>query len=216
MNRHDVIRSHLDKTMRLIELGASYNPVIPKADGWNTTVIDHASQADLIARYSGMGMEDVGHIEPVDFVWQDGPLSDLVPQALHGTFDGIVASHVGEHFPDLIAFFKSASLLLKPSGIMALALPDKRVCFDFFQPLTMTGDLVDAHFQRRTSIRRPMLPPGRNAAVGPMRARPRPSICQTHYGRRRRRSTTPMRIHPHRTATPTPGPLPPKASNSLY
>ena len=154
MNRHDVIRSHLDKTMRLIELGASYNPVIPKADGWNTTVIDHASQADLIARYSGMGMEDVGHIEPVDFVWQDGPLSDLVPQALHGTFDGIVASHVGEHFPDLIAFFKSASLLLKPSGIMALALPDKRVCFDFFQPLTMTGDLVDAHFQRRTRHQR--------------------------------------------------------------
>jgi len=34
---------------------------------------------------------------------------------------------------------------LKPSGTLVLALPDKRLCFDFFQPLTTTGQLLDAN-----------------------------------------------------------------------
>ncbi|MDR3532496.1 MAG: glycosyltransferase [Rhodopila sp.] len=154
MSREDLIRCHFDRSMRLIELGPSYNPVVPKADGWQTITIDHASQAELLAKYGTMGVATIDRIEPVDYVWQDGPLTALIPPNLHGTFDGLIASHVGEHFPDLIGFLKSASSLLKPGGVMALALPDKRVCFDFFQPLTTTADLVDAHLQRRTRHQR--------------------------------------------------------------
>lgn len=150
MNRTELIRRYFDRSMRLIELGASYSPIIPKADGWRTTIIDHASQEDLVKQYGAMGVSTIDKIEPVDHVWQNGSLSDIVnPSELAG-FDGIVASHVGEHFPDLIAFFKSASALLKPNGIIALALPDKRVCFDFFRPITMTGDVLDAHLNKRT------------------------------------------------------------------
>jgi glycosyltransferase involved in cell wall biosynthesis/SAM-dependent methyltransferase len=154
MNREERIRSHFDRTMRLIELGPSYNPIVAKADGWQTTTIDHANQTELLDKYGTMGVATIDRIEPVDYVWQDGPLTGLIPQEKHGTFDGLVASHVGEHFPDLIGFFKSASTLLKPDGILALALPDKRVCFDFFQALTTTGDLVDAHVQGRTRHQR--------------------------------------------------------------
>jgi glycosyltransferase involved in cell wall biosynthesis len=150
MTREELIRSHFDRSMRLIEIGPSYNPVAPKADGWRTTTIDHASQSELLEKYAAIGVATTDRIEPVDYVWLDGPLTALIPQTLHGQFDGLVASHVGEHFPDLIGFFKSASTLLKPDGILALALPDKRVCFDFFQPLTTTGDLVDAHARGRT------------------------------------------------------------------
>lgn len=140
--------------MRLIELGPSYNPVVAKADGWQTTVIDHGSRDELLQKYGTMGVATVDRIEQVDFVWQDGPLTALVPENLHGSFDGLIASHVGEHFPDLVGFLKSASALVKPEGMLALALPDKRVCFDFFQPLTTTGDLVDAHRQGRTRHQR--------------------------------------------------------------
>jgi len=140
--------------MRLIELGPSHSPIVAKADGWQTTIIDHATQQDLQAKYVGMGVATPERIEPVDFVWQGGPLTALLPPAMHGTFDGLIASHVGEHFPDLIAFFKDASALIKPDGTMALALPDKRVCFDFFQPLTTTGDLLDAHVRGRTRHQR--------------------------------------------------------------
>jgi glycosyltransferase involved in cell wall biosynthesis len=154
MTREELIRGHFDRTMQLIELGPSYNPIVAKADGWQTTTIDHASQSDLLQKYGSMGVATVDRIEHVDYVWQDGPLTTLIPPSLHGTFDGLVASHVGEHIPDLIGFFQSASILLKPGGILALALPDKRVCFDFFQTLTSTGDLVDAHVQGRTRHQR--------------------------------------------------------------
>lgn len=172
MTREELIRSRFDRTMRLIELGPSYNPIVAKADGWQTTTIDHASRDELLQKYGAMGVATVDRIEPVDFVWQEGPLTGLIPEHLHGSFDGLVASHVGEHFPDLIGFFKSASALLKSDGILALALPDKRVCFDFFQPLTTTGDLVDAHrqgrirHQRRTFFNQSAYLTMRNAEVG--------------------------------------------------
>jgi glycosyltransferase involved in cell wall biosynthesis len=153
MSREEIIRRHFDRAMRLLELGPSYNPVVPQADGWQTTVIDHADQAELIAKYDAMSVA-TDRIEPVDYVWQSGPLAALIPATMHGSFDGLVASHVGEHFPDLIAFFQDASVLVKPKGVLALALPDKRVCFDFFQPLTTTGDLVDAHLLGRTRHQR--------------------------------------------------------------
>ena len=153
MAREETIRRHFDRAMRLLELGPSYNPVVPRTDGWQTTVIDHADQAELRAKYEAMGVA-TDRIEPVDYVWQSGSLAALIPPTMHRSFDGLVASHVGEHFPDLIAFFQDASVLVKPSGLLALALPDKRVCFDFFQPLTTTGDLVDAHLLGRTRHQR--------------------------------------------------------------
>lgn len=151
MSREQLIRQHFTRGMRLLEIGPSYNPVVPKADGWQTTVIDHASQTDLMIKYAAVATAN--QIEAVDHIWQDGPLADLLPAEQHGTFDGLVASHVGEHFPDLIGFLKNAAALVTPDGLMALALPDKRVCFDFFQPLTTTGDLVAAHLEGRTRHR---------------------------------------------------------------
>jgi SAM-dependent methyltransferase len=172
VTREGLIRQHFNRDMRLIEIGPSYSPIVPKADGWQTTVVDHASQADIISKYESMGVATIDRIEPVDFVWQSGPLTSLIPAAAHGTFDGLLASHVGEHFPDLIAFLKSAAILVKPDGLLALALPDKRVCFDFFQPLTTTGDLVAAHAEgrirhaRRTFFNQAAYFTTRNGTVG--------------------------------------------------
>ncbi|HEY7576274.1 MAG TPA: glycosyltransferase [Acetobacteraceae bacterium] len=154
MSRSELICRYFDHSDSLLELGPSYNPIAPKSDGWNTVIIDHASQEDLVEKYTGMGVEGVNRIEPVDFIWQAGPLLALIPKELHGTFDGLIASHVCEHLPDLIAFLQDASALLKGDGLIALALPDKRVCFDFFQPLTTTGDLLAAHTERRVRHQR--------------------------------------------------------------
>ena len=109
----------------------------------------HNSEA-LIEHYRGEPGVDVNRIEEVDFVWNGGPLTDTVPATLHGTFDAFIASHVIEHTTDLIAFLDSAVVLLKPDGIVVLAVPDKRYCFDYFQPLTTTGQLLAAHSDRRS------------------------------------------------------------------
>ena len=150
MTREELIRRYFDRGDSILEVGASYSPIVPKSDGWNTTVIDHAPQAELVEKYAAMGVKDVARIETVDFVWQGEALTTIIPQGRQGSFDGLIASHVGEHLPNFIGFLQdAASVLLKSEGVIALALPDKRVCFDFFQPLATTGDLLAAHTEAR-------------------------------------------------------------------
>ena len=66
------------------------------------------------------------------------------------TFDIVIASHVIEHQPDLVSFFQSVGKMLKPDGLLSLAVPDKRFCFDYFMPLSLTGDVLEAFSERRT------------------------------------------------------------------
>ena len=89
-------------------------------------------------------------IEDVDFVWTSGAMLDAVPSDLHGTFDAFIASHVIEHTTDLVGFLDAAATLLTPTGVVVLAVPDKRYCFDYFRPLTTTGDVLEAHAARRS------------------------------------------------------------------
>lgn len=72
-----------------LEIGPSYNPIVPKKDGYNVTVLDHDDQAGL-EKYSNSPAVDVSNIEPVALVWRDGSLSSV----LHNRqFIAIVASH---------------------------------------------------------------------------------------------------------------------------
>src|SRR5262249_22162011 len=47
-------------------------------------------------------------------------------------------------------FLDTAATLLADTGIVILAVPDKRYCFDYFRPLTTTGDVLEAHAARRS------------------------------------------------------------------
>jgi hypothetical protein len=38
---------------------------------------------------------------------------------------------------------------LKVEGVVSLIIPDKRYCFDYFCPITTTGELIDAYIQKR-------------------------------------------------------------------
>lgn len=64
-------------------------------------------------------------------------------------YDYIVASHVIEHVPDMLGFLKECDVLLKPKGVLFLAVPDKRRCFDVFRPLASTSDVMQAHHEQR-------------------------------------------------------------------
>jgi SAM-dependent methyltransferase len=147
--RSEILLAPVSPGSRLIEIGPSIAPIAPKSSGWNTVSIDTTTREGLVAKYAGDPGVDVSRIEPVDFVWTDGPLSTAVPAVQHGSFDAFIASHVIEHSPDLIAFLDAAATLVKPEGLVILAIPDKRYCFDYFQPLTTTGQLLEAHLDRR-------------------------------------------------------------------
>ena len=146
MNRLDKILFAIDRKARVLEIGPSYNPAAPKAAGWQTYVLDHASQTELRAKYAGSNVP-CDKIEPVDFIWTEGAILDAVPTELHGRFDACIASHVIEHIPNPIAFFQSLDRLLTEEGVLSFAVPDKRYCFDFFRPLTLAPAWIEA-FER--------------------------------------------------------------------
>ncbi len=143
MDRLDKILFAIDRKARVLEIGPSYNPAAPKAAGWQTHVLDHASQAELRAKYAGHNVP-CDKIEPVDFIWTGGAIHNAVPADLHGRFDACIASHVIEHVPNPIAFFQSLDRLLTEDGVLSLAVPDKRYCFDFFRPLTLAPAWIEA------------------------------------------------------------------------
>lgn len=136
----------IDPGSKILELGPSMSPMAPRSRGWNVTVVDHATQEELIEKYRNNVFVNVANIEEVDFVWRNGPLHEAVPAELHGTFDVLIASHVIEHIPNPISFLDSAARLLHPTrGVLALAVPDKRWCFDYFKQISTTGQMLDAN-----------------------------------------------------------------------
>ncbi len=149
MTRTDLLRSLIDTTGLGLEIGPSYNPLVPKAAGFRVEVADYLDAAGLRAKYLGNASVDPAVIEDVDHVL--GGSASLAEQiGKPGHYDYIVASHVIEHVPDLLGFLQSCQALLRPDGVLLLAVPDKRHCFDVLQPLTSTGGVLQAHLERHT------------------------------------------------------------------
>jgi SAM-dependent methyltransferase len=146
--REDRALALVTRDMKILEIGPSYSPLAARSQGWNSFSLDHATQEVLRAKY--LGQQHVERIEPVDYLWKGGAIETAVPLADHGTFDVVIASHVIEHIPDPIGFFLSAGALLKENGLISLVVPDKRLMFDFFKPVTVTSDYLCAHYYHRT------------------------------------------------------------------
>ncbi len=147
MDRTAFLRSLIDLNGIGLEIGPGYNPLLPKAAGFRVQTVDHTDADGLRAKYRDAGV-DPSRIEEVDHVLADRSLADAIGERRH--YDFIVASHVIEHTPDMLGFLRDCEALLNETGILLLAVPDKRYCFDVFQPLSSTGAVLQAHFDRRT------------------------------------------------------------------
>jgi len=142
------LRAGIEPTMRGLEYGPSYSPLFPKSEGWNVIIVDHASQADLIEKYAQWGVA-TEKIEPVDVVLtEESPIESQLAHEI-GNLDYIIASHVFEHLPNPISFLRTTHQFLRPGGLLRLAVPDKRFCFDLLKPLSTAGEMIQAHFENR-------------------------------------------------------------------
>ncbi|MCK5002687.1 MAG: methyltransferase domain-containing protein [Gammaproteobacteria bacterium] len=133
-----------------LEIGPSHSPLLPKRDGFNVEILDHANAEELKKKYAELGIdkEKLNNIEHVDYVWTGDALDELTNK--HDYYDYIVASHVVEHTPDLISFLSQCEKMLKSGGVLSLAVPDKRYCFDCLRPLSTAGDVMQAYYDKRT------------------------------------------------------------------
>jgi SAM-dependent methyltransferase len=86
-------------------------------------------------------------IPDIDYISENGDLSVVEDR----NFDFVVSCHCIEHQPDLIEHLNQVSRILKPGGFYLLMVPDKRYCFDHFLAESTIADVVQAHFEKRTS-----------------------------------------------------------------
>ncbi len=146
MNRTEKLLKHVDRSGIGIEVGPSHAPIAPKKDGFKVHIIDHADKPGLLAKYADQEV-DLDSIEEVDFVWSGESYVKLTGNPHH--YDWIIASHVVEHTPDLVGFLNECSAVLKDDGVLCLAVPDKRRCFDYFRPVSGLSKVIDHHVDKR-------------------------------------------------------------------
>jgi predicted SAM-dependent methyltransferase len=142
MDRIEIIRDLAKTTGLGLELGPSINPIFPKSSGFNFRTLDWASKEVLIQNYRAHQV-DTSKIEELDYVSDGKRLVDVVGQS--EKFDVIVASHVFEHFVDLIESLQDSSFLLKQNGKLVVACPDKRYCFDRLRQTSNISSVINAH-----------------------------------------------------------------------
>lgn len=145
MSRYDPILEYIDKAGCGVEIGPSFSPFAPKSKGYNVHVVDHLNRESLIEKYTGHNV-NLDNIEEVDYVWKGEKYSDLLGRKNY--YDWVIASHVIEHTPDMVAFLCDCEELLADNGILMLAVPDARYCFDYFRQITSLSTVIDAYLNK--------------------------------------------------------------------
>jgi len=141
MTREEIILSHVKRDGLGLEIGAGCAPIAPKKQGFHVHILDHCDKKALIEKYR-LHEVNIENIEEVDFVWDGRSYTELIGR--RHIYDWIIGSHVLEHTTDLIGFLNDCDSLLKKEGVLSLAVPDKRYCFDRFRPLSGIGRVIDA------------------------------------------------------------------------
>ncbi|CAN5693815.1 hypothetical protein BH10ACT3_BH10ACT3_23920 [soil metagenome] len=129
-----------------LEVGALMTPIVT-ADMGSIRYLDHESTEVLREKYSSHRDVDVERIVAVDYVWSGNELAELVGD--DGPFDYLIASHVLEHIPDPVSWLGQVRRVLRPGGVVSLALPDKRYSFDVDRSPSVTADVVEAYLRRQ-------------------------------------------------------------------
>ncbi len=65
-------------------------------------------------------------------------------------FDYVIASHVIEHVPDMVSWLHDVRSVLVAGGVVSLAIPDHRCCFDALRSPSEAADFVHAYLDHAT------------------------------------------------------------------
>lgn len=147
MGRREHILRHVDLRGGLgLEIGPLDKPIVMQSEG-SVLYVDHASAVDLRAKYKGDPNVSADAIAPVDIIWGGGQLADAL--AGRGPVQWAIASHVMEHVPNPVGWLGQFAEVLVPGGILSLALPDGRFCFDAKRRTTDVAELITAALTQR-------------------------------------------------------------------
>jgi SAM-dependent methyltransferase len=129
-----------------IEIGALHNP-LPLPGGARIRYVDRMTVADLRRQYPELGPAPL--VEP-DIIDDGERLASFADTSL----DFVIANHFLEHCEDPVAALKGFARVLRPAGILYLAVPDKRHTWDVDRATTTIEHLVADHEQGPAISRR--------------------------------------------------------------
>ncbi len=126
-----------------LEIGAYFHPIVK---GNNVRYFDVFDTEELRRR---------AELDPNPFVRPES-IPEVHYSDLNGDistidqkFSEVVSSHCIEHQPDLIGHLEKVYDLLESGGRYVVIVPDKRFCFDHFNPISTIGDVLQASLERR-------------------------------------------------------------------
>lgn len=141
--------TYADTSQKGIEIAPYFNPTLRKSDGYDILAVDVFDTDRLLENARSdpnIPAQDLSRIEPVDLVGDAGALGELVAaQGLEGKISYIISSHNFEHLPNPIRFLQGVSKALKPGGVLSMAIPDHRVCFDHLRLPTKFSEWLTAY-----------------------------------------------------------------------
>lgn len=151
MSRKQQILKHVNQLGHGIEIGPWINPIAPKREGFDCLTLDVFDTATLRSRAAGdPNIAALAHqIEEVDLVGSSTEIESIArAKCPELQFDYVVSSHNFEHLPNPIRFLQGCTHILKPGGVIAMAIPDHRACFDYFRPVTRLGEWLDSYHRK--------------------------------------------------------------------
>ena len=111
-----------------IEIGALHNPLrIPR--GARVRYVDRMSVEDLRRQYPELAFEP---LTPIDIIDDGEKLSSLGESTQHF----VIANHFLEHCENPLGAIQQMVRVLRPGGVLYVAVPDKRFTFDAERPVT--------------------------------------------------------------------------------
>jgi predicted SAM-dependent methyltransferase len=132
INRESIARQYLRG--HGIEIGALHNPLkVPRCA--RVRYVDRMSAADLREQYSELNSRPLIEVDIID----DGETLSAIPDESQ---QFVIANHFLEHCQNPIGAVRNMLRVLKPGGILYLAVPDKRFTFDVDRPVTPLGHLL--------------------------------------------------------------------------
>lgn len=113
---------------RGIEIGALHMPLLVPREA-RVRYVDRLSVDDLRRHYPELNDRDLVHVAVI----ADGERLESIPDS---TEDFVIANHFIEHCQNPIGALRNMFRVLKPGGVLYLAIPDKRHSFDADRPVT--------------------------------------------------------------------------------
>lgn len=129
-----------------IEIGALHNPLLVPAKA-RVRYVDRMPELALRQHYPELGKE---RLVPIDIV-DDG---ETLPHIADASQDFVIANNFLEHCQDPIGTLKHLFRVLRPGGVLYMAIPDKRYTFDRARPVTPLEHLVTDHIEGPERSRR--------------------------------------------------------------